>query len=315
MVSIDYNKETVHIAFQENHKVLEEKLNTLQLVSLSERPALIDQCLAGISHLSNLLKDASSYLPAYDQRAYSLKVKTLSEELSGIRQSLTPKQKFSFKSRRSNAATIGGAVDIGAFPAPPQAQDAAEKVCIEQENIIIASRQTAYICPPINKNPVSASLLLSSLKECIVTLPSSIKVSSSAVKDVDASLLLLENTVNGPIHLTSVSNSVLVFSCRQFRMHDAQNVDVYLHCTSRPIIEDCKGIRFHRYGNTEGNLWNQVDDFKWLRHEKSPHFDIVHDADGNNQIWDRYKGKTMDEAKVRVTLEILLKSNPTQSTS
>lgn len=59
-----------------------------------------------------------------------------------------------------------------------------------------------------------------------------------------SSSLLLCGTVSGPAHVTKVKHSVLVIKCRQLRMHECENVDVYLHCTSRPIIEDCKDIRF-----------------------------------------------------------------------
>lgn len=36
-----------------------------------ERVDAIDHCLAGIARLSNEVKDASAYLPPYDQRQYS----------------------------------------------------------------------------------------------------------------------------------------------------------------------------------------------------------------------------------------------------
>jgi Tubulin binding cofactor C len=39
-------------------------------------------------------------------------------------------------------------------------------------------------------------------------------------------------------------------TCRQFRMHECKNVDVYLSCSSRPIIEDCSGIRFSQLPDT-----------------------------------------------------------------
>lgn len=35
-----------------------------------ERTDAVDHCLAGIGRLSNEVKDASSYIPAYDQRTY-----------------------------------------------------------------------------------------------------------------------------------------------------------------------------------------------------------------------------------------------------
>lgn len=36
-----------------------------------ERSDAVDHCLAGISRLSSEVKDASSYLPTYDQRVYA----------------------------------------------------------------------------------------------------------------------------------------------------------------------------------------------------------------------------------------------------
>lgn len=36
-----------------------------------ERQDAVDFCLSGIAKLTNEVKDASSYLPAYDQRTYS----------------------------------------------------------------------------------------------------------------------------------------------------------------------------------------------------------------------------------------------------
>jgi tubulin-specific chaperone C len=36
-----------------------------------ERNDAVDHCLAGIARLSHEVKDASSYVPAYDQRTYA----------------------------------------------------------------------------------------------------------------------------------------------------------------------------------------------------------------------------------------------------
>jgi len=37
-------------------------------------------------------------------------------------------------------------------------------------------------------------------------------------------------------------------------MHDSKNIDVYLHCGSHPIIEDCVGIRFTKYELPVSNI-------------------------------------------------------------
>lgn len=112
-----------------------------------------------------------------------------------------------------------------------------------------------------------------------------------AVKDITSSILFAPY-VSGPAHLTSIHSSILVLSCAQFRMHDTHDTDVYLLCPSRPIIEDCSGIRFAPFTTelisseikngqdkeaVEGrrNMWDQVDDFKWLRAEHSPNWSVM----------------------------------------
>ncbi|RII06108.1 hypothetical protein CUC08_Gglean009323 [Alternaria sp. MG1] len=79
-------------------------------------------------------------------------------------------------------------------------------------------------------------------------------------------------------------------------MHGSKDVDVYLHSTSRPIFEDCEGLRFaplpDSYKTPEieqsANQWNQIDDFKWLKAEPSPHFNILPAAERvSEEVWSR----------------------------
>lgn len=66
-------------------------------------------------------------------------------------------------------------------------------------------------------------------------------------------------------------------------MHGSKKVDVYLHSASRPIIEDCVGIRFAPMPQALESLaiaqavnhWDQIDDFKWLKAEASPNFSLL----------------------------------------
>ncbi|KXT16066.1 hypothetical protein AC579_7104 [Pseudocercospora musae] len=64
-----------------------------------ERADAIEHCLSGIARLSNEVQDASSYIPAYDQRTYGEAVKALNGKLQEVRASYAPKPKFSFKSK------------------------------------------------------------------------------------------------------------------------------------------------------------------------------------------------------------------------
>jgi hypothetical protein len=102
--------------------------------------------------------------------------------------------------------------------------------------------------------------------------------------------------VDGPAHITGVQDSVLVVSCRQFRMHSSRNVTIYLHSSSRPIIEDCAGLRFAPLpapyadrvtATATPNHWDQIDDFKWLKLEPSPNFRVLREKDDwvQDTVW------------------------------
>lgn len=86
--------------FQHEVTALQEQMVRLddQGTSGGERADAVDHCLAGIARLSNEAKDASSYIPAYDQRTYSDAIKGLSNKLQDLRSKVAPRQKFSFKS-------------------------------------------------------------------------------------------------------------------------------------------------------------------------------------------------------------------------
>ncbi|KAI9717370.1 MAG: hypothetical protein M1812_004722 [Candelaria pacifica] len=88
--------------FQHEVTALQEQMHRLADTALAggERADAIDHCLAGISHLSDEVRDASVYLPAYDQ------LKALSEKLMETRSTLAPKSRFAFKTARKNASAI-----------------------------------------------------------------------------------------------------------------------------------------------------------------------------------------------------------------
>ncbi|KAF2717639.1 TBCC-domain-containing protein [Polychaeton citri CBS 116435] len=87
--------------FQHEITDLQEQMHRLEDHSTTggERSDAVDHCLSGIARLSSEVKDASSYLPAYDRQTYSEAIKALSAKLQDIRSQVAPKPKFSFKSK------------------------------------------------------------------------------------------------------------------------------------------------------------------------------------------------------------------------
>lgn len=106
-----------------------------------------------------------------------------------------------------------------------------------------------HIMLPSSGSVATVPASITSLRHCVVdmSIPTANgkPYASLTIKNIKESLLIC-GQVHGPAHITGVENSVLVVSCRQFRMHNCKDVDVYLSCSSNPIIEDCSNVRFGR---------------------------------------------------------------------
>ncbi|KAE8449969.1 hypothetical protein EG329_007108 [Mollisiaceae sp. DMI_Dod_QoI] len=153
-------------------------------------------------------------------------------------------------------------------------------------NVNISGHTGLHIILPSSASRATSSGSLTKLNRCIVdmSVPTATDApfAGLALKNIKNSLVIAGH-VAGAAHITGVEDSIIVVASRQVRMHDCKNVDIYLHCASRPIIEDCNNVRFSpmpkNYMTASEapyqNHWDQVDDFKWLKVEHSPNWSII----------------------------------------
>ncbi|CAK7221537.1 hypothetical protein SEUCBS140593_004603 [Sporothrix eucalyptigena] len=153
-----------------------------------------------------------------------------------------------------------------------------------------------HIILPLSASRATSYGSLTDLTSCVVDM--SVPTASTArggggsafqslmLRNIERSLIVAGH-VQGAVHITGLKNCVVVVAARQVRIHECDRVDVYLQCGSRPIIEDCRRMRFaplpQTYANEgEGedkNQWDQVDDFKWLRSDASPNWSVLPEAE------------------------------------
>ncbi|KAI1402462.1 TBCC-domain-containing protein [Hypoxylon fuscum] len=315
-------KERFFRYFQAEITAIQGQIDDLATMSPvgGERQDCIDTVLAGISRLSNEVMDAGDYTPAYDQRAYSQAIKALTEKLNETTARFAPKARFQFKAKAKSTSATEPQVDlrqrttfsnVGSKQSPilDAAKRDAEKGILsakdyneelEQQSgvrkpsfsnaksISIYDHSGLHIMLPSTASRATSSGNLTNLERCIVdmTLPTSVGTpfAGLALNNIKQSLIVAGH-VAGPVHMTGLQNSIVVVAARQVRIHECQNVDIYLHCASHPIIEDCSGMRFaplpELYANKlevkSENQWDQVDDFKWLKSEPSPNWSILPD--------------------------------------
>jgi len=92
----------------------------------------------------------------------------------------------------------------------------------------------------------------------------------------------------GSALLHRLHDCAIVLGCHQFRMHDADAVDVFLRAGSNPVIEGCARIRFAMYpAKLAPELLQQpplppfaIQDFSHIRSSPSPNFSLMPDKLG-----------------------------------
>jgi hypothetical protein len=133
--------------------------------------------------------------------------------------------------------------------APLQAKASHSFAAQGVSNVSVDNHYGLHIMLPASGSTSTVPASITALSHCVVdmSIPTADgkPYASLTVKNIEESLLIC-GQVNGPAHITGMDHSVIVVSCRQFRMHNCKDVDVYLSCSSNPIIEDCSNIRFTR---------------------------------------------------------------------
>ncbi|KAL3426218.1 tubulin binding cofactor C [Phlyctema vagabunda] len=114
-------------------------------------------------------------------------------------------------------------------------------------NVNISAHTGLHIILPSSASRATSSGALTKLNKCIVdmSVPTvhGTPFAGLALQNIKHSLIIAGH-VAGAVHITGVEDSIIVVTSRQVRMHECKNVDMYLHCASRPIIEDCSNVRF-----------------------------------------------------------------------
>ena len=200
-------------------------------------------------------------------------VKSLNETLQEIRNASAPKRKFAFT--RKTAIARENLVDSGnngpsedtsvqsragtgysaATIYEPEHPTSNPKERRDSHNagpnlgtagaITITSLSSTYHRLDSASLEPGSSISITRIHHSAINLSDSFSrsLATLAINSVTESLLICGRT-SGAVHITGVQNSTLIVWSRQVRIHECKDCLVYLRCSSRPIIEDCTGIRF-----------------------------------------------------------------------
>lgn len=286
---------------KESHKLKEEKTEYFNSEFNKERAAVetllsavcpgadktvvsesLEQATARTARLQKFLNDSMLFLTQYDLRQAQAALQKLQTSLNDAREEALPKKKFAFRARTK------GSEKTTPQQQPPKAdltttyeygQTEAEQCGFSN----LSDTNVTKTAKEIEKQDV----LVTHLQNCKVKLCGS--PSTLHLKHIDNCEILC-GPVSSSVFVDQCANSILAFPCQQLRMHNATDTRVYLHVTSRAIIEDCSGVSFApftwSYSSLEAdfdvsgldrnrNNWGDVDDFNWLAGTPSPNWTLI----------------------------------------
>ncbi|XP_035608745.1 tubulin-specific chaperone C-like [Oncorhynchus keta] len=303
---------------KKSQSVTEEKSGFFTATFRSERAA-IEKLLAGCSgatdrvlatktleevttktqQLQKFLNDSIVFLPQYELRQAQVALQKLQNSLTEKRDEILPKKKFAFRSRAANTPKVDPPVADPASPVTPK-----DSGRIKVDGAISPPEQCGFshfesqVLTKTAEEIKQQDVLLTHLTNCKVRLLGS--PSTVHIKHIQ-NCEIFSGPVSSSVFVDHCTGSTLSFPCQQLRTHHTTDTQVYLHVTSRAIIEDCQRVCFAPFAwsypgldldfkvsglDRERNNWNQVDDFNWLAiGTQSPNWCVIPEAERRTE-WD-----------------------------
>ncbi|KAJ2854404.1 hypothetical protein GGI22_004507 [Coemansia erecta] len=300
----------------------------------------IDEKIANSEDVSQMvrgldlaLREALVYLPPYDQ-------KQLSKELESLR--LAVQQQGRRAAEGSTCGKAGGGFRFKSAKTTTklavktiQANDGIQFPPTSQPNTGVATAATDNKQANVSSINSNSSFVFANLtgERKVVSVPQTAEsddtdcelrdISNSIIdlRQISGSLralnchrlrnsIILCGPFAGSATIRDSVNCVLVLGVQQMRLENSTHIDVYLHCSSRPIIERSSAIQFATYpsslspqctssANSSGllalpNMFDNVDDFNWLKRQHSPNWS-VHASPIGSSAWSTFETDTLDD--------------------
>jgi tubulin-specific chaperone C len=252
----------------------ESALSACRASAGDDAPASLAAAAAAID---DIVAEASHALPPYELRS----------ALAAAAAEVRPKKSFSF--RNKSKAPKNPPQDPPTLPPPPPAPELPKPA----PNTILpgfgfrGSEAATLVKDLRASNDKDGDFTLADLVSCEVHLKG--KCRALYVHKL-RNCRVYVGAVLGSVLIEDVEGCTFVMAAHQIRIHEARATDFYLRVRSRPIIEDCSGVRFAphalKYEGIQEDLkdsgldeetgnWANVDDFKWLRAVQSPNWCLV----------------------------------------
>ncbi|XP_062499820.1 tubulin-specific chaperone C-like [Corticium candelabrum] len=275
--------------FAQEKADIERRLGQSDKLSRSELSHHFDQLTLACHRLQKFLADSIDFLSSFDVRKAQEDVSMLLLSINQQRTILIPKKKFTFTTRRKEAAK--DVTDQSGSEEPQEDNRQKTMLSASSSHQGFTNRQNEHL--DLQASAASGQdILLSDLEGCTVRIygtPSTIHI------DQLTDCRIFCGPVQTSIFIDRCQNCTLVLACQQLRVHRTHRCHLYIYVSSKAIIEDCSAIGFACYNwvydsvaehfKTAGldpslNNWREVNDFNWLNDvEHSPNWYVISDEE------------------------------------
>lgn len=285
--------------YQEERKQIERAIDDASCIAAELLPEHFDNLYKSILKLQKYVAASNVYLRVYDIQKSNKELLELTNKAKELEGKLLPKKKFGFKNKRQ----VPKLVDIKTNGVSHDETDSAHHTrLLTTLNIDFCGfqdRRDEYLSlfgENIFKKDVSAANLIN-CKVIFKGNPSTLHLSNLK------NCVILSGPVSTSVFAENCEGCTIVVACQQLRLHSSKNIQIYLHVTSKGILEDCSDISVAPYnfnydtikndfkssGLDENiNHWDSLDDFNWLNiKQHSPNWRVM-DEDFRNSNWDDY---------------------------
>ena len=262
-----------------SEKIDEEKVNK----DMEHAQNILDEISDDMQKLDTYFIEHSLTLTKFDMKKIQESILDLRSKFNDLQNILIPKKRFGFKGNKKKAFENNSNNVITKV-----SQDQVDnKTQLKEFGYTVKNKSNETI-ELEHLNVESQDVMLTNLKNCTVVMKSN---------PITLHMTHLENCVlwMGPvqtsIYVDHCNDCQFSFACQQLRAHNSFDCKIYLHVTSKGIVEDCKRIsvapynfsyedmkeQFDKIGlDSSKNNWNQLDDFNWLASDQpSPNWNVI----------------------------------------
>nr|CAG8452857.1 8317_t:CDS:2 [Entrophospora candida] len=235
--------------FQEERSEIQNSIKELSKKPKPSIPTLCENLLQRIDELEKKATDATTFLPAYDQRQSHLQIKSLIEELNIQKSLLAPKSNFQTVVLNNQENTY---IDINSFSLNNKMVD------------FQFSNLNNCIINLLNSNITIGAINIKGLRNTIIM--SGPVGSSILIYDCEKCIFLFRMHTSKQISVyLHVTSNPIIEDCEKIQF------GFYALTTFPELDKMFETVKL----DLKINKYDKVDDFNWLKQQASPNWKII----------------------------------------